>query len=87
MEVELGATDIFSFQPVDEFNRPLRTNKYIRDPSFIRKYGLETNKNDRDEGHGDNSAQSQAITYYLKAQEMNEQELRAKIILDQEELD
>ena len=85
MEVELGSTDIFSFEPVDKYNRPLRTNRYLTDQGFIRKYNLNNNKKDKDESTGDNSAESAALTYYGKAQKMNEEELRAKVILDQEE--
>ena len=87
MEVELGATDIFSFEPVDRFNRPLRINSYIRDPAYIRKYNLQVVKGDRDESSGEISVESESIPLYNKAQKMYEDELRAKIILDQEELD
>ena len=48
MEVEVGSTDLFSFEPVDSYLRPLRVNPYIRDRSFIRKYGLDVNKSDKD---------------------------------------
>lgn len=44
MEIELGSVDIFSFEPVDKYGRPLRCNNYIRDPSFIKKYNLAENK-------------------------------------------
>jgi hypothetical protein len=48
MEVEIGATDIFSFEPVDKYQRPLRVNSYIRDEEFIKKYSLRQNKLDKD---------------------------------------
>ena len=44
MELEYGAIDLFAFEPVDFYLRPLRTNKYLRDPSFLRKYSLEKDK-------------------------------------------
>lgn len=31
LEVDLGATDLFSFEPVDEYMRPLRLHKYVTD--------------------------------------------------------
>lgn len=31
MEVDLGASDLFSFEPVDHYLRPLRLHSYIRD--------------------------------------------------------
>lgn len=49
MELELGAVDIFSFEPVDKYGRPLRCNRYLRDQNFIKKYNLGTDKNDKDE--------------------------------------
>jgi hypothetical protein len=48
MEVEIGATDIFSFEPVDKYQRPLRLNGYVRDEEFINKYSLRQNKMDKD---------------------------------------
>ena len=48
MEVELGSVDIFSFEPVDKYGRPLRCNNFIRDVGFIRKYNLAFDKDDRD---------------------------------------
>ncbi len=48
MEVEIGATDIFSFEPVDNYQRPLRVNSYIRDEEFIKKYSLRQSKLDKD---------------------------------------
>jgi hypothetical protein len=38
MEVDMGAIDLFSFEPVDSYNRPLRLNSYIRDRPFYEKY-------------------------------------------------
>ena len=58
MEVQLGSTDLFSFEPVDSFLRPLRVNPYIRDRSFIMKYNLDTDKNDKDEGLGEQSIEA-----------------------------
>ena len=52
VEVELGATDLFSFEPVDSFLRPLRVNPYVRDKGFRRKYKLDTDKKDKDEELG-----------------------------------
>lgn len=58
MEVELGSTDLFSFEPVDGFLRPLRVNPYIRDRSFRNKYNLDVDKNDKDEGLGEQSIEA-----------------------------
>ena len=58
MEVELGSTDLFSFEPVDQFLRPLRVNPYIRDRSFRNKYNLDADKNDKDEGLGEQSIEA-----------------------------
>lgn len=44
MEIELGSVDIFSFEPVDKYGRPLRCSKYVRELGFIRKYNLANNK-------------------------------------------
>jgi hypothetical protein len=41
MEVELGASDLFSFEPVDEYMRPLRKHKYITDTEFQKKYKIK----------------------------------------------
>ena len=41
MEVELGASDLFSFQPVDEYMRPLRKHKYVNDAEFLKKYNIK----------------------------------------------
>ena len=49
MEVEMGSFDIFSFEPVDKYSRPLRCNKYIRDVGFIKKYGLTQEKTNKDQ--------------------------------------
>jgi hypothetical protein len=44
----MGSIDIFSFEPVDKYARPLRCNKYIRDIGFIKKYNLSMDKKDKD---------------------------------------
>lgn len=84
MEIELGSTDLFSFQPVDSYYRPLRAHRYIRDPEFVKKYNLNLSKEDKDEFDPQNSIESQALNHYKRAEQMNRDELRAKIILDQE---
>ena len=75
---------MFSFEPVDSYLRPLRVNPYIRDRAFMRKYGLEFNKSDKDEGLGEASIEAEALNIYKKGEQMNKDELRAKIILAQE---
>ena len=87
MEVELGSTDLFSFEPVDTYFRPLRVNRYIRDPQFIKKYNLNSQKDDKDVLEGEKSIESEALSYLRKAERMNAEELRAKIILDQQQAD
>lgn len=47
MQLEFGSIDLFAFEPVDSYFRPLRINKYIRDPAFLRKYSLHHNKEDK----------------------------------------
>ena len=51
MEIELGATDLFSFEPVDSYLRPLRLNNYITEESFIKKYSLHSSKIDKDDSY------------------------------------
>jgi hypothetical protein len=58
MEIELGSVDIFSFEAVDKYGRPLRCNKYIRDVGFAKKYNLMNNKEDKDESLGEKSVES-----------------------------
>jgi hypothetical protein len=41
MEVDLGASDLFSFEPVDHYLRPLRLHSYIRDLEFRDKYNIK----------------------------------------------
>jgi hypothetical protein len=41
MEVDLGASDLFSFEPVDHYLRPLRLHWYIRDLEFRDKYSIK----------------------------------------------
>jgi hypothetical protein len=44
MEVDLGASDLFSFEPVDHYLRPLRLHSYIRDLEFREKYNIRGGK-------------------------------------------
>lgn len=46
-----------------------------------------SNKEDRDSSLGEKSVESEALNLFIKALKMNSDELRAKIILDQEECD
>lgn len=48
MELEFGSIDLFAFEPVDSYLRPLRINPYIKDPGFYRKYNLFVDKSDKD---------------------------------------
>ena len=34
-QFELGATDLFSLEPVDEHNRPLRIKAFVRDLDLL----------------------------------------------------
>lgn len=45
LEIDLGASDLFSFEPVDHYLRPLRLHSYIRDPEFLKKYQLNKKSN------------------------------------------
>ena len=58
---------MFSFEPVDDYYRPLRINKYIRDPSFYKKYNLGSSSEDKDENIGEKSIESESINIYKKA--------------------
>lgn len=41
MEIDLGASDLFSFEPVDHYLRPMRLSSYITDQEFINNYSLK----------------------------------------------
>ena len=69
---------------MDSYLRPLRVHNYIRNIDFIKKYNLSTQKEDKDFVEGERSIESEAMNFYKKAEKMNTDELRAKIILDQE---
>lgn len=83
----MGSIDLFSFEPIDMYNRPLRLHKYIRDRSFYEKYRLASSKGERDVHTHTKSVESELSNFYNKAIKLNRDELRVKIILDQEELD
>lgn len=34
MEVDMGSIDLFSFEPIDRYGRPLRLHSYVRDRNF-----------------------------------------------------
>ena len=87
MEVEMGSIDLFSFEPVDRYYRPLRLNQYVRDKRFIEKYDLITNKSNKDQTDPLKSVESTLPNYYKSATSLNSDELRVKIILQQEDLD
>lgn len=87
MQTQIGATDLFSFQPVDKYQRPLRLNCYLRDQTFISKYSLRTNKIDKEGQSEEKSIQSEALNLFKKTEKMNPDQLRVKIILDQEDSD
>lgn len=73
MEVDLGASDLFSFEPVDHYLRPLRLHKYIRDIEFREKYNIRgPEKMSSEDADGLKSVESEAITLYQKATIMNE---------------
>lgn len=85
MEVDLGASDIFSFEPVDEYMRPLRLHKYVTDQEFLDKYHIKPGTGDGDKKEELQSVESEALNIYKKAQEMNEDELRTLVMSDQVE--
>ena len=48
-QFELGASDLFSLEPVDKNNRPLRIKSYIRDSDLLSKMGAdEIDKDDNE---------------------------------------
>lgn len=83
----MGSIDLFSFEPVDVYNRPLRLNHYIRDKPFYEKYQLGVNKGEKDHFRTMQSVESDIGGLFVKATKLNRDELRVKIILDQEDLD
>lgn len=85
LEIDLGASDLFSFEPVDHYLRPLRLHSYIRDPEFLKKYQL--NKKSNQDEDDLKSIESEAINIFKKAEAMNEDELRSKVIIDQIQAD
>ena len=87
MEVDMGSIDLFSFEPVDAYNRPLRLNSYIRDRPFYEKYQLGVNKGEKDNFRTMQSVESDLSGFFVKATKLNRDELRVKVILDQEDLD
>jgi hypothetical protein len=85
MEVDLGASDLFSFEPVDDYLRPLRLHKYVTDQEFMDKYNIKPNKGGESKKEELQSIESDALNIYKKVQEMNQDELRTLVITDQME--
>lgn len=71
MEVEIGSIDLFSFEPVDQYFRPLRLTSYIRDKRFYRKYNLANNKSDKDTTDPLKSVESSMANHYRTATLLN----------------
>lgn len=71
MEVDMGSIDLFSFEPVDVYNRPLRLNSYIRDRPFYEKYQLGTNKGQKDNFRTMQSVESDLSGFFVKATKLN----------------
>lgn len=72
---------MFSFEPVDHYLRPLRLHSYVRDQQFIDKYNLDKQKSNPDDYEGIRSIESEVLNIFKKAEGMNADELRAKIVV------
>jgi len=85
-QVELGACDLFSLEPVDNKGRPLRIKPYIRKPQFPKDMEEmpDIEKEDKESGA---SVSSRAQSLFQKLMKMSDLQLQRLIVNKQQQVD
>lgn len=85
-QMELGACDLFSLEPVDNKGRPLRVKPYVRKAHFPKDFEPIPDIEKMDRGNGA-SVSSRAQSMFQKLMKMTDLQLQFLIVEKQKEVD